>query len=364
MFYAVAIQARPGEINEFEFGFYKMSASSVYSGQGTWQSLGTVSTDLTGSYLNLQPRFLRDPFGTIAGNQLTTFYSQGTNDTSTWNLFQVTWTPYPTSMAFNRYFANPYHWVTTGFTPSGYGYEGTLGYLSVIPQSGTRALYSCEASGHQFVSLESGCEGQSPILGLAGYIYYPQPTGISTNALYRCRAVSGTIVDHFVSLDPGCEGRVYEGLLGYASTQQITGVNLQWGAQDPALGHLIGRPEADGGWSVNVAQDPPNNWPQYGPYTTSVPAGTNLAMWTLLIDNNSADNNPIIYLDVHDYEANAVLASRAVTRKQWAAPNRSLLFVLPFTLGTGSVGHHLEFRVFWYGHAYVKEYAVGFVQQQ
>jgi hypothetical protein len=142
-------------------------------------------------------------------------------------------------------------------------------------------------------------------------------------------------------------------------SRQIPGnAVLRWSAKDVGVSHVIGRPDGDG-WSATVGVDSVN-WMQYGPYTTNVNAGANLAVWRLWIDNNTADNNQIVYLDVNDATAGTVLASRTLTRQQWANPGEYETFVLPFTLPSASVGHQIEYRVYWYGNAYVKEESLGF----
>jgi hypothetical protein len=143
-------------------------------------------------------------------------------------------------------------------------------------------------------------------------------------------------------------------------SRQIPGnAVVRWSAKDSGVSHVIGRTDGDG-WSATVGVDSVN-WLQYGPYTTTVAAGANLAVWRLWIDNNTADNSQVVYLDVNDATANnTVLASRILTRQQWARPGEYENFVLPFTLPSGSVGHQIEYRVYWYGSAYVKEESLGF----
>src|SRR6185436_15731747 len=114
---------------------------------------------------------------------------------------------------------------------------------------------------------------------------------------------------------------------------------LQWNAQDPSLGHLIGR--ADGsGWSVNVVQDG-EGFLQYGPYT-GVPTGNNVALWNFLIDDNSANNDHILVLDVFDATTLTEIASRVITRQQFAAANTFQIFALPFTVDGSRAGHVWE----------------------
>jgi hypothetical protein len=177
--------------------------------------------------VNHNPGLTRDPYGHVSGNSVQAFFDSGNNTPASWRMRWVTWHPQPATVPFNRYVTN-LHWVTTGFVPSGYRLEETLGYLltgspaGVFPYQsnggGVRALYGCQLSSqplwsYQFVSTDPNCEGQATF-GAQGWIYSSPPSGISTRALYRCRDGA----DHFVSTDPGCEAQVTEELLGYAKT--------------------------------------------------------------------------------------------------------------------------------------------------
>ena len=123
--------------------------------------------------------------------------------------------------AINRYYdAQTHdHWVTSGGTPAAeYGFEGTLGFGALDPGPNEQTLYSCNASGDHFVSVDPGCEGRAT-LGIIGVAYsHPPTTGLQSLAIYRC-TVNGT-GDHFVSTDPGCEGQHNEGPLGYLTASQ------------------------------------------------------------------------------------------------------------------------------------------------
>ncbi|MGK3988764.1 hypothetical protein WME99_37310 [Sorangium sp. So ce136] len=128
-----------------------------------------------------------------------------------------------------------------------------------------------------------------------------------------------------------------------------------WSAQ--SLPHIIGRADGDG-WSANVTQDPVGSL-QYGPYTTQVPAGPHSAIWNLMIDNNSANNDPVVFLDVVDSTTGGtVLGSRQLTRTEWTSPYQYQAFAVPFTLDSSRVGHALEFRTLWHKVAYVREQSV------
>jgi hypothetical protein len=83
----------------------------------------------------------------------------------------------------------------------------------MYPDRGLQPVYSCQAGPAYFMSLDSGCEGQSSI-ELDGYSSIANPGGYVQ--IFRCRATSGN--DHWVSWDSKCEGFQPEGSLGYIST--------------------------------------------------------------------------------------------------------------------------------------------------
>ncbi|TDD15815.1 hypothetical protein E1218_30895 [Kribbella turkmenica] len=114
-----------------------------------------------------------------------------------------------------RYFNGTDHWVSTVSPPSDYSLEGSAWYLLSTVQSGTRALYSCQASWDQFVSTDPSCEGvTNAILNTEGWIHTSPPAEPNV-AIYRCLRATG---DHFVSQFSDCEGHINEFRLGYALT--------------------------------------------------------------------------------------------------------------------------------------------------
>jgi hypothetical protein len=110
------------------------------------------------------------------------------------------------------------HWETTGTPPSGFGLEGTLGYLvsGEAGASGVSPLYGCMSSNGQFLSLDPGC-GEQTTLDLEGYIYSSAPSAPG-DALYSCVQNS----DYFASVIPGCEGQDTVGLFGYTLQSPLT----------------------------------------------------------------------------------------------------------------------------------------------
>jgi hypothetical protein len=125
--------------------------------------------------------------------------------------------PAPSTRAFQRYSKPGGYWVSSTSVPSGYQFQGTVGYVYTSPVEGTIPIYSCQVPGATYgnlISQASNCEGQIT-LGLDGYIYATQPQGISTQPLYRCEMGSGP---RFISNSSTCEGQRLEALMGFAKS--------------------------------------------------------------------------------------------------------------------------------------------------
>ncbi|MEZ4411192.1 MAG: DUF5722 domain-containing protein [Polyangiales bacterium] len=101
------------------------------------------------------------------------------------------------------------HWASTRVAPAGFREESSW-RLHRDPRDGTVLLYECRVGAHDLLTRDVGCEGLRP-LGPVGYAW--TDPGAGRRPIYRCRVGEG--VDHFVSVDPGCEGQVTESLLGY-----------------------------------------------------------------------------------------------------------------------------------------------------
>lgn len=123
-----------------------------------------------------------------------------------------------------------------------------------------------------------------------------------------------------------------------------------WQGEGGDLRHATGRMDGDG-WLCQVNVDQPG-YMAFGPYETGLPTGNNTARFRLKIDDNSADDNVQVTLDVRDNTSGAVLASQAVTRKAFTSAGDWVTFTLPFTIA--APGHQIETRVQWAGGAYVK----------
>jgi hypothetical protein len=115
--------------------------------------------------------------------------------------------------------------------------------------------------------------------------------------------------------------------------------------------HQIGRADGDG-WSVNVVDDAPGRYMNYGPYTPEIESGSRTATFRLMLDNVTADNLRILTLDVYDATTQTVLASRQIRRSEFRQPFVYQDFALPFA---AAQNHLLEFRTYWHGSSYAKQ---------
>ena len=142
------------------------------------------------------------------------------------------------------------------------------------------------------------------------------------------------------------------GHIEVSDTDPAIFANAAWIFETESSGnHQIGRYDGDG-WSVNVYNDQPNSFMNYGPYTQTITPEYHTAIFRFQVDNVSADNNNILYIDVYDATTDTVLTSRDLYRGQFSAPDKYQNFSLGFV---PSVYHTLEFRTVWRGGSYVKQ---------
>jgi hypothetical protein len=106
------------------------------------------------------------------------------------------------------------------------------------------------------------------------------------------------------------------------------------------------------GWLCQTGIDAANNHMIYGPYDASIPAGPNVAEFRMKIDNNTANNDAVVDLDVRNATTGQVLAARTITRQQFPVASDYTSFTLPFTMPANN--QSLELRVYWRGAAYTK----------
>lgn len=123
-----------------------------------------------------------------------------------------------------------------------------------------------------------------------------------------------------------------------------------WKFEAEQLAHQIGRQEGDG-WAANTASDNAA-YLCYGPYTTIISAGPRIASFRLMIDNNTADDDRVVTLDVYDASSGSLLAAHTIKRKEFTNPFRYQEFALSFVSPSS---HQLEFRTYWHDKAYIRQ---------
>jgi hypothetical protein len=127
--------------------------------------------------------------------------------------------------------------------------------------------------------------------------------------------------------------------------------STHWEAEGPALSHKTGRLETDG-WLCQTGIDAANEHMIYGPYDTGIPAGPNVAEFRMKVDNNTANDDPVVDIDVRNATTGQVLASQTITRRQFPIAGDYTNFTLPFTMPASN--QSIELRVFWRGTSYTK----------
>jgi hypothetical protein len=127
--------------------------------------------------------------------------------------------------------------------------------------------------------------------------------------------------------------------------------STRWEGEGPALSHKTGRLETDG-WLCQTGIDAANDHMIYGPYDASIPQGPNVAEFRMKIDNNTANNDPVVDIDVRNATTGTVLATRTITRQQFPIASNYTNFTLPFNMPANN--QSIELRVYWRGTAYTK----------
>jgi len=133
----------------------------------------------------------------------------------------------------------------------------------------------------------------------------------------------------------------------------------RWEGEGPQLGHKTGRLESDG-WLCQTGIDVANDHMIFGPYDATIPAGPNVAEFRMKVDNNTANDDPVVDIDVRNATTGLTLASQTITRLQFPIAGDYTNFTLPFTMPADN--QSIELRVYWRGTSYTKVDWVG-VQQ-
>jgi hypothetical protein len=148
-------------------------------------------------------------------------------------------------------------------------------------------------------------------------------------------------------------GQLLPSLSTPASTLDLisTETSKSYQGEGSLVSHNTGRNDGDG-WLCQTGIDAPDQHMIYGPYDTSIPAGVGTAIFKIKIDNNTADNLPQVRIDVYDATTGTVLATQDITRQQFISGSKYQEFSLDYN--NPVAGHAMEFRVYWYGRAYIK----------
>ena len=135
-----------------------------------------------------------------------------------------------------------------------------------------------------------------------------------------------------------------------SSEVRVAPLIIEYKGNSSRLSHRIGRAEQDA-WSVTVNDGIGHMI--YGPYVTDLPRGATRVIFEVVVDNNSADNAPLVSLEVYDFTSSQALAQRQYGRREMAAPSQIGRFEFPISMA-GRENHQIEFRVFALGISYIK----------
>lgn len=105
-----------------------------------------------------------------------------------------------------------------------------------------------------------------------------------------------------------------------------------------------------GGRAITASQE--QGFLCYGQYQTEYPQMPLRAVFSILIDNNTTNNEDILILDVYDRLSDKVLGQRQVARQDFLYANEYSLFEVNFLPPLTEYG--LEFRIYYLGWAYVR----------
>nr|WP_295865682.1 GxGYxYP domain-containing protein [uncultured Chitinophaga sp.] len=188
----------------------------------------------------------------------------------------------------------------------------------------------------------------------------PTPLSLRTITLLLCLQLFFTVSLSAQISWPA--GQILPSFPAPAQTQDLIMLresSSRWEAEGAALSHKTGRLETDG-WLCQTGIDAANQHMIYGPYDTHLPAGPNVAEFRMKIDNNTANNDPVVDIDVRNATTGAILAAQTITRQQFPVASNYTNFTLPFTIPADH--QSIELRIYWRGTAYTKVDWVG-VQQ-
>ncbi len=89
LYAAIELPGRPGDRETYAFTLYRIAATQIATGH--WEKLATIDTSVTSAYLNHSPGLVRSGSGALDGTQIEIYFSEGTNDPTTWSLYSIIW---------------------------------------------------------------------------------------------------------------------------------------------------------------------------------------------------------------------------------------------------------------------------------
>jgi hypothetical protein len=89
-----------------------------------------------------------------------------------------------------------------------------------------------------------------------------------------------------------------------------------------------------------------------GVYRDNYPRQPLRAVFSILVDNNMANDEYVLFLDIYDHYSQSVVGKRLITRKDFPTANTMWLFPIDFTPPRPRA--NLEFRMYYMGHSYVR----------
>ncbi len=112
---------------------------------------------------------------------------------------------------------------------------------------------------------------------------------------------------------------------------------------------LTGATLERGGRAISASQE--QGFLCYGQYRTDYPGIPLRAVFSVLIDNHTANDEDILVLDIYDYVNNKILAQQKVARRDFLQAYEYSIFEIDFIPPVGQSA--LEFRIYSFGRAYI-----------
>lgn len=123
-----------------------------------------------------------------------------------------------------------------------------------------------------------------------------------------------------------------------------------WQAEAESTNHNTGHLSGNS-WQCQVGVDAANQCMIFG-QNGIITSGSNIAEFKLLIDNNTANNDTVVDLDVRNITTGVILGTQKITRQQFTSVNTFVSFKINFQMLSDN--QEIEMRVKWRGNANIK----------